>query len=384
MKKKINIVESKNNTFYIKKRGVPKGCKLCLKGAKVVLFLNGICQKPAHCSWYCPISEERKNNDITFADEININSKEELLEEINKINAKGMSITGGEPLLEANLEKTLEYIKYIKSVKRKKFHIHLYTNGINFSESIAKALVKAGLDEIRFHPSKEKWSNIKKALNKGMSVGAEVPVIPKQEYINKIEEFIIYLEKIGVDFVNLNEFEFCFPNSQSLKDRGFILKENTIASVENSRESGIELIKKLASKVSFKIHFCSIITKDYFQLKNRYLRRAKNIKLPYETINDEGLLLFTQIEGNQKELKKFLLLLKNELKIPDKFISFKNENIKLPYYIAINDQLKSLLTKYKLKGFVVETTPFRSEYYRQVTEKTPINVLRQEVGLNEN
>ena len=83
--KKFKILESKGNTFYIKGRNMPKGCQLCLKGAKVVLFLNGICQRPDHCSWYCPISEERKRKDITFADEIQIFSHEDLLNEIEKI-----------------------------------------------------------------------------------------------------------------------------------------------------------------------------------------------------------------------------------------------------------------------------------------------------------
>ena len=117
--------------------------------------MNGICQKPDNCSWYCPISAERRGRDVTFANEIEITSKEDLLGEVNKIDAKGMSITGGEPLSGLNLEKTLEYIKYIKAEKGNKFHIHLYTNGITFNEEIASKLALAGLDEIRFHVSKD-------------------------------------------------------------------------------------------------------------------------------------------------------------------------------------------------------------------------------------
>ena len=105
--KKVKIAKSEGETYYIKGMGIPKGCKYCLKGSKVVLFLNGICQKPDHCSWYCPISEERRGKNLTFADEIEINTKEELRKEINLINAKGMSITGGEPLSELNFEKCI-------------------------------------------------------------------------------------------------------------------------------------------------------------------------------------------------------------------------------------------------------------------------------------
>ncbi len=381
--KKFEIVESVEKTNFIRGRGIPRGCKYCLKGEKAVLFLNGICQKPDHCSWYCPISEERKAKHFTFANEIEITKKEDLLEEINKINAKGMSITGGEPLSKLNLKKTLDYLRYIKLKKGKKFHIHLYTNGINFNEKIAENLANEGLNEIRFHPPKKKWSNIEFALNKGMIVGGEVPIIPGYENTQILKEFILYLNNINADFINLNEFEFCFPNSQLLKERGFQLKEGSIASVVNSRESAFALIKELGPRVSIKMHFCSIKAKDYYQLKNRYIRRAKNVKLPFEVINEEGLLIFAQIEGEKKELVNLHKNLLSILKTNEKLIKFDKNTIKLPFYIAINNKFLSLLENYKLKGYIIEMLPFRISKYQQITEKTPIQLFKKEFGFNE-
>jgi len=376
--KRSKILESKGNTFYLKGRNIPKGCQFCLKGAKVVLFLNGICQKPDHCSWYCPISEERKGKNNTFADEIQVFSNDDLLIEIIKINAKGMSITGGEPLLKSNLEKTLDYIKYVKSIKGKKFHIHLYTNGNNFNESIAEKLAEAGLDEIRFHPPKNKWEHIKFALNKGMSVGAEVPVIPTQEYTKYLENLIVYLDKIGAEFINLNEFEICYPNSQYLKEKGFKLKKDTIAAVENSKETAMALIKRLAPKTSLKIHFCTIRAKDYHQLKNRYLRRANTIKLPYEDITDDGLLIYALIEGSEDILAVVKTLMVSKFKIPKELISIEKNNIKLPYYIALTDKFIEFLDDKELVGFIEEIIPFRGKYC-QITERTPLRVFLKEI-----
>ncbi len=380
--KKISLTKSEGDTYFIKSRDIPKGCKYCLKGSKVVLFLNGICQKPDHCSWYCPISEERRDNNQTYANEIEITSKEELIKEINMINAQGMSITGGETLSDLNFERTIDYIKYTKNKKGKKFHIHLYTNGINFSEEKAEKLSIAGLDEIRFHPSKEEWANIEKALNKHMAVGVEVPVIPENEKLKELEQLILYLNTIGVDFINLNEFEYCFPNSESLKERGFQLKKGTIATVVDSKETGLNLIRSIGSKVSLKMHFCTIRAKDYFQLKNRYIRRAKNIRLAYEVINEEGLIIYGQIEGNQKELDELYKILLNKLKIQDKLISYNRINIKLPFYISIKEEFLSLLENYNLKGFIVEITPFRHLKYQQITEKTPIKLFKEEYGFD--
>ena len=381
--RKAKVIKSKENNLYIKGRGLPKGCKLCLKGQKTVLFLNGICQKPDHCSWYCPISIERRDKNLTFANEIEITSKEGLLEEVNKIDAKGMSITGGEPLSELNLEKTLDYIKYIKIQKGYKFHVHLYTNGINFNNSIASKLALAGLDEIRFHPPKEAWSNIELALNKGLVVGAEVPVIPNKEKIKELHKFITYLNSIGVDFINLNEFEYCFPNSESLKNRGYQLKRGSIASVVNSYEVAIDLMKNLSNKVSIKMHFCLIHSKDYYQLKNRYLRRAKNIKLPFEVITEEGLLMFAQIEGNRDDIEKFSNILLTEMKINKNLILFNGNDIKLPISLSIDNQIISLFERFRLKGYIVEMIPFRHQKYQQITEKTPIKLFKEEFGLNE-
>jgi len=378
------IVKSEEETYYIKGRGIPKGCKYCLKGAKVVLFLNGICQNPDHCSWYCPISEERKGKEYTYANEIKINSKEDIIEEIKKIEAKGISITGGEPLLESNLEKTLDIIKYIKLKKGKKFHIHLYSNGIDFDEVKAEKLSKAGLDEIRFHPSKENWLNIEKALNKRMKVGVEVPVIPVKEKIKEIEQLILYLDALGVDFVNLNEFEYCFPNSKSLKDRGFQLKKGTVASVVDSWEAGLALIRNIGHKVSLLMHFCSIRAKDYYQLRNRYIRRAKIIKLPYEVITEEGLLLYGQIEGDPDELDSFYKTLKHKLKINERLIFYDINTIKLPFYISIKNQFLSVLENTKLAGFIVEMTPFRVLKHQHITEKTPIKLFKEEYDFNGN
>ncbi|MFW9823408.1 MAG: radical SAM protein [Candidatus Thorarchaeota archaeon] len=380
--RKVKIIKSKEQNYYIKGRGIPKGCKLCLKGLKTVFFINGVCQKPDHCSWYCPISSERKEKDSSFANEIMINSKEELLEEINKVEAHGISITGGEPLSEMNYNKTIEYIKYIKTQKGKKFHIHLYTNGVNFNENMAEELLLAGLDEIRFHPDKEHWMSIKIAIDKGLIAGAEIPVIPNRDSIENLKELIIYLDRIKAYFVNLNEFEYCFPNSESLKERGFYLEKGSIASVVNSRQTAFELIKDLGKKISLKIHFCSITAKDYYQLKRRYLRRAKNIRLPFEVITEEGLLVYGQLEGKKEDLDRFYLKLISEMNIDKSLLHYSEDNLKLPFYIAIDNKFLSVLENSQLDGYIIEMTPFRIKEYQQITEKTPIKLYKKEFGHN--
>ncbi len=375
------IQKTDQQNYYLLNRGTPRGCQLCLKGMKAVLFINGICQKPAQCSWYCPISEKRKGKSTSYINEIKINKQTEIFDEIRRTDARGLSITGGEPLSTPNLDITLSYIQLIKTTMGPKFHIHLYSNGCQFNKTIAKKLSEVGLDEIRFHPPHDKWEVIEDALGKGMDVGAEVPVIPDETHETQLNDFILYLDRIGANFINLNEFEYCFPNSKELRKRGFELKRGSIASVKDSKRTALRLINQLASKTSLKIHFCSIKAKDYFQLKERYLRRAQNIKTPYEEVTDEGLLLYGQIEGTREQISKFREYLLKESDMPRELLSFESEKILLPYYVLIDDEFEDFLKEFGLHGYIIEGLPFnkyREKEYHQITEKAPIDVFKQE------
>jgi len=144
-----------------------------------------------------------------------------------------------------------------------------------------------------------------------------------------------------------------------------------------------ELIKRISPKVSIKIHFCTSITKDYWQLSKRYYRRAKKIQKSYESISLEGLLIYSQIEGpldDLNELKEELLKMTN---LKPKYFEIDNSVLKLPVNTALNDEIIQLVNSKGLKCYIQEITPFREEKYKQITEKTPINVFREELGLNE-
>ena len=158
------------------------------------------------------------------------------------------------------------------------------------------------------------------------------------------------------------------------------MKNGSLASVVNSQQAALDLIKDLNKKIGIKMHFCSTTAKDYFQLKNRYLRRAKNIRLPFEVITEEGLLVYAQLEGNKEDLEKFYCNLVSEMKMDEKLVLYNGENIKLPFYTSINSQFVSLLENYRLKGYIVEMIPFRIVKYQQITEKTPIKLFKKEFG----
>ncbi|MCK4884022.1 MAG: radical SAM protein, partial [Candidatus Diapherotrites archaeon] len=261
-----------------------------------VVFVTGVC--PQKC-FYCPISVERGGNDVQAANERPVSSVQDIIEEAKAMDAKGASITGGEPLLV--LDRVVSYIKALKKEFGPEFHIHLYTYGDLAGEKEIKALEEAGLDEIRFHLLGENKERIFPALKSSMSVGVEVPAIPSDsEELFDLVDFVI---ENKIEFINLNELEFSDSNwdqmvEKKCKQRG----EHTYA-VEGSMELAIEVLSRF-EKTDVKAHFCSVKIKNGVQLTNRLMRRARNTKKPFETVTNDGFKRKGTVEGEPENVKK--------------------------------------------------------------------------------
>ncbi len=308
---------------------VVRGCDLCAKGAKMVLFITGLCD--AGC-FYCPLSKEKMNRDVIFADEMPVHRDEDILLEAELIDAMGTGITGGDPI--KRVDRTVHYIKLLKDNFGQKHHIHLYTAS-GSKEDIEK-LASAGLDEIRFHPPPQLWTNmhgsiyekrLKWAIENGMDAGIEVPVLPdmKKELISLVE----FANDLGV-FVNLNELEFSETNYRELNARGYVPKNDVSSAVKGSEEVAYEIVGMDWDVV---VHYCSAAFKDGVQMKNRLMRRAKNIRKDYEEITDDATLILGIIEGD--DLEEIYNYIRERYKIPENLISvnYMRRRVEISPYI---------------------------------------------------
>jgi len=295
---------------------LPKGCHTCIKGAKLVLFITGHCTKGCY---YCPISEDRFGKDTIYANEVQVEKIEDAVLEAGMINAEGMGITGGEPLLE--LERTCRYIRLFKRKFGRDFHIHLYTALEPIPSQMVKQLLDAGLDELRLHryTSGEDLVALREETKTRTQLGVEVPAIPGQ--MNQMKILLRDLDAANLDFVNINEMEFAPLNANELHKRGFRLNPNSIAGVNGSEEMAVELLDWASEHTSLNIHFCPISLKDGVQLRNRFRRRAKNIARPFEQISNEGLLVKGTITPPEKmTLYDALDILRKDFKVPQEQI----------------------------------------------------------------
>ncbi|MDI6654623.1 MAG: radical SAM protein [Candidatus Hydrothermarchaeota archaeon] len=342
---------------------LPKGCKLCMKGAKVVLFVSGICSRKC---FYCPISLKKKNVDQSWVNERLVRKTSDVIHEAKRMSALGAGITGGDPDL--SLEKTLKYIRLLKKEFGKKFHIHMYTSNA-LSRGTLEKLKNAGLDEIRFHitDNGEIWNSIKNSAEIGINTGVEIPVIPEQH--DRIVEVVRKLSRIKGSFLNLNELEFSETNLGEFKKRGYELKSETSYVVKGSEATAFKI---LASCQNFKrnIHYCSSAYKDSVQLRKRLLRTAKNTAKDYEEVSGDGLLLKGVIAVEKPDLKKLSSLRKNlieEFKIPENLIAVDKEKLRIETTTQIAEELSKL--RKGLRYSLVEEYPTSD---RLETEVVPL------------
>ncbi|MFP3945351.1 MAG: radical SAM protein [Archaeoglobaceae archaeon] len=292
-----------------------EGCRLCTKGSKLVFFITGEC---LHSCYYCPISEEKRGNDVVFANEREVNSFQDVKQELELMDAEGVAITGGEPLLKP--ERLLDYLKLFKDLD---LHIHLYTTIIpetRFLQSLSEYL-----DEIRFHPISLKRpqkyvKSIDTAKKLDMEVGIEIPALKfSQDIVDVVNQQDIFL--------NVNELEFSSTNYDNLVGKGFSVGESY-------GDTKSEEVAHLYSESVNKFHYCTSRFKDSVQLRRRLTRMAQNHPKFYQT-TEEGTIICGLIEGNLEEAKKILRQtgedyeeIENNLEVSVEFIEEKGESLK--------------------------------------------------------
>ncbi|AEH61039.1 Radical SAM domain protein [Methanosalsum zhilinae DSM 4017] len=345
-----NIFTGEAGSFY---NYLSEGCKLCQEGAKMVLFVTGSC---CNTCFYCPLSEERQI-EVTYANEKQVISDEDIIHQAKIMDALGTGITGGEPLIAE--DKVMHYIELLKSQMGSSHHIHLYTSLAPSTKTLEK-LASAGLDEIRFHPPPDQWKSlkdsefirsIKQAVSMNISAGIEVPsIMGIADIVDTVNELEIFL--------NINELEFSDTNANNLYNAGYMLRDD----ISNAAAESEEIAKKIAHKCS-RIHFCSSRYKDAIQLRKRLIRIAGNTSRIFDEVTEDGTIVHgVVIHHNISEL---ILTLK-QIRVPEDMYQVKDDCVDIAWWILddISEYLKEAGSDVKIierypwnRGLIVETIP---------------------------
>jgi len=375
----------KTKFYSWKNNNLTYGCKQCILGRKLVVFVTGIC--PRNC-FYCPLSEQKKNQDVIFANErklLNENETSALIEEAKACKSKGAGFTGGDPLVK--IDRTSRYIKLLKAEFGKKFHIHLYTITESLTAERLKKLEDAGLDELRLHPDFTNdlhWKKIDLLYHKdgtrkySFDIGVEIPSIPG--YDNATIKLIDYFIS-KIDFLNINELEISDTNSCELVDRDFHTKDRLSYGVKGSQDLALKLLKYCTKNYPKKnVHYCTCKLKDGVQLKERLRLRANNTKKMFDIVTDDGTIIRGVIYLNNlkpsfgyktiienilpleherflKELTDVRNNLIKEFGIPKNMVIIDEQKLRLITNVGVVEKLSKQLKKIGLAPAIVEQYP---------------------------
>lgn len=325
-----------------------KGCVLCYQGAKMVLFITGRCRRSC---WYCPLSEERKGNDVIFANEHRIETPTEAIAVAEKMSALGTGITGGEPL--ACLDRVVTFGKALKDHFGPDHQIHLYTAQAPKKEELAR--LKGVVDEIRLHPPRECWDHIpdtdfiasaKMAKEMGFDIGIEVPALPGLELLVPALPYL--------DFLNINELEWGETNADEMRERGYEPADGVHNAIAGAEDWAEELVKHK------KVHWCSSSFKDSVQLRERLKRIAENTARPFDEVTEDGTIVYGVLDlhpGTRDEVvarcRKYLA--------DDEFADC-GDRVETAWWLLeeYKEKIpgkKSVVERYPDGGMVVEVTP---------------------------
>jgi len=295
---------------------LPDGCRLCEQGAKMVLFVTGLCAY--HC-FYCPVNEEKMYRDGIFANERPVLRDEDVIEEARAMRALGAGITGGDPLEVP--DRVARYIRLLKAEFGEPFQTHLYTMTTDLEK--IRTVAAGGLDEIRFHPPPGLWSRldvsgfpaaVKESRRLGMVVGFEVPLIPERS--EDLKAMIAWAEKAKLDFVNLDEMEYSDANYARLGVRGYKTKDEMSYGVAGADAVAREI---LSAPHTITVHYCTSQYKDAWQLRERIKRAATVAANPWDVITEDGTLIRGVIEA--EDLPAMARSLREEFGVPAKLVA---------------------------------------------------------------
>lgn len=320
------------------------GCILCHQGAKLVLFVTGLCDRTC---WYCPLSAERKDLDVVFANDKPVHTDADIIAEAEAMDALGTGVTGGEPLLFT--DRTAHYCRLLKEHFGPDHHIHLYT-GHAPTETDLTAL-RGIVDEIRMHPPHEVWDSVMQteypksarlAREMGFAIGIEVPSLPG---IGALRPMLSLL-----DFFNINELEWGETCADQMRSRGMEPTDDLHNAIEGAAEWAEEI------RDDPKVHFCSSGFKDSVQLRQRLIRIATMTARPFDEITDDGTITYGRIRSDH-DLTTLITMLDEE-----SFETQPDGSIECAWWLlddlTNNPDLElSIIERYPNKGMIVEVTP---------------------------
>jgi len=282
-------------------RRLSPGCRHCGSGTWSCLFINGVCN--ANC-FYCPTPQDHEDQPTTQT--VSFPDVEGYILYLKKFGYKGVSISGGEPLI--TYDKTLRFITRIREEMGPDLYIWMYTNGILLDEQKLKALRSAGLDEIRLDIGATGYriDRVKLALEWIDRVAVEIPAVPEE--LTRLKNLLHHFDAMGLHHLHLHQIR-CTPHNYSkLVKRGYTFLHGPQITVLESELAALQLMRYAVEKgLQTPVNYCSSIYKYRYQRMAARRRYAPYIAQPWEEITEAGMIRSLAVEGDTTPLERVIL-----------------------------------------------------------------------------
>jgi pyruvate formate-lyase activating enzyme-like uncharacterized protein len=263
---------------------ISKGCKLCGEGEWSCLFITGKCN--ANC-FYCPTSQ--LNDETPATQSLSFDTAEAYADYINFFGFKGVSFSGGEPLL--FFDRTLHYLKTIRERCDPNIYTWIYTNGILAETRKFEELAAAGLNEIRFDIGATgfKLDKIKPAKDIIPNITIEIPAIPEEK--EKLKRLLPEMQKAGVSNLNLHQLRLTKYNAPKLLKRKYTYLSAEQPIVLESELAALEIVAEARGKnMDIGINYCSFHFKNRFQKAGFRTKVAQKFEFENHKITQQGFI----------------------------------------------------------------------------------------------
>lgn len=286
-----------------------KGCQLCGEGEWSCLFITGKCN--ANC-FYCPAKQDTDETPQT--QKLLFEKPSAYVDYINRFGFKGVSFSGGEPLL--FFDRTLEFLRQVKLNCPKVEHVWIYTNGILASDDKLKALGEAGLDEIRFDLGAVKYNPkvLKNAAKFIRNVTVEIPAVPheKEQLLNVLPLLCEY----GVSNLNLHQLRLTKYNAPRLLQHEYTMLHGEQPTVAESEITALEIMDFVVHKgLPIGVNYCNFQFKNRFQKAGFRRKMAEVLKTGFEEITQNGFLRYIEADNVAISLSQLTMKSFSSIKI---------------------------------------------------------------------
>ncbi|MBN2416811.1 radical SAM protein [bacterium] len=265
-------------------RRLAPGCEACGRGSWSCLFINGRCN--GRC-FYCPAPQN--SDDLPVTQTLPFASPGSYADYVQAFGFDGVSFSGGEPLLSADL--TLDFLTAVRRRLGDRVHTWMYTNGTLVTKRILERFRDAGLDEIRFDIGATRY-HLKKArlaVDLIPTVTVEIPAVPEDEELMRAK--MREMADAGIRHLNLHQLRLTPHNMRHLSRRDYTYISGRDLTVLESEWTALRLIRfGLDEGIDLPVNYCSYVYKQRYQKAAARARGARRVANPYESVTEGGYL----------------------------------------------------------------------------------------------